>query len=135
MRSSYIFYTIVTETGLLIYNETAFPLAGPFKTRDDAEAAGDEVIWQTNSSVAACGIKTVPVNRSRDGKDTISDFNADDMNTAEHDYIVADFADVIVSATGTGGLDTLIDFGGGSTITLLGVLSTTVDENDFYTAP
>jgi Ca2+-binding RTX toxin-like protein len=69
-----------------------------------------------------------------DGKDTVSDFNADDMNLVEHDYIGAKFEDVTVSATGTGGVDTLIDFGGGSTITLLGVLSTDISANDFFVA-
>jgi len=67
------------------------------------------------------------------GKDIITDFNSDETNLAEHDFIGANFEDVTISATGTGGADTLIDFGGGSTITLRGVLSTTIDELDFFT--
>lgn len=69
-----------------------------------------------------------------DGQDTITDFNADNLDTVEHDFIGAKFEDVTVSATGTGGKDTLIDFGGGSTITLLDVLSTSIDAGDFFTS-
>lgn len=69
-----------------------------------------------------------------DGKDTISDFNAENLNLPEHDLIGAKFEDVTISATGTGGKDTLIDFGNGSTITLLDVLSTEIDSGDFYSA-
>jgi Ca2+-binding RTX toxin-like protein len=68
-----------------------------------------------------------------DGNDTITDFNADNLDVLEHDLIGAKFEDVEISATGIGGKDTLIDFGGGSTITLLDVLSTAIDSGDFYT--
>jgi Ca2+-binding RTX toxin-like protein len=69
-----------------------------------------------------------------DGKDIITDFEADNLNLPEHDLIGAKFEDVTISATGEGGMDTLIAFGNGSTITLLGVLSTDIDSGDFYTA-
>jgi Ca2+-binding RTX toxin-like protein len=67
-----------------------------------------------------------------DGKDKITDFNADNSNFIEHDYIMADFNDVTIKATGSEGQHTLINFGNGSTITLLNVLSTDVGEGDFY---
>lgn len=67
-----------------------------------------------------------------DGNDTITDFNADDSDLANHDYIGAKFEDATITATGSEDQHTLISFGNGSTITLLNVLSTAVGAGDFY---
>ena len=100
-------------------------------------AGGDDVIQggKGNDALTGGGGLDFFVFAKGDGKDTISDFNADDLNLVEHDYIGAKFEEVTVSATGNGGTDTLIDFGGGSTITLLGVMSADISANDFFVAP
>jgi hypothetical protein len=37
VKSSHLFHNLVTKTALLIYNETAYSLDGPFSSREDAE--------------------------------------------------------------------------------------------------
>lgn len=51
LRSSHLFYNLLTKTALLIYNETAYPLDGHFDSREEAEKAAEAVI---------AGLKSTP---------------------------------------------------------------------------
>ncbi|MCV3766099.1 calcium-binding protein [Rhizobium sp. TRM95796] len=62
-----------------------------------------------------------------DGKDTITDFDAVGGALAQ-DYIDTDLTALTIKQSGA---NTIIDFGGGDTITLLGVKATDVDSSDF----
>ncbi|WP_137154854.1 hypothetical protein [Rhizobium sp. FKL33] len=62
-----------------------------------------------------------------DGKDTITDFDAVGGGLAQ-DYIDTDLTPVSITQSGA---NTVIDFGGGDTITLLGVKASDVGESDF----
>ncbi|MDO6962735.1 calcium-binding protein [Rhizobium alvei] len=65
-----------------------------------------------------------------DGKDVIKDFDAVGGNLAQ-DYIDIDASMSYTIKSANGGADTLVDFGGGHTITLVGVISTQVTSADF----
>jgi len=69
-----------------------------------------------------------------DGRDKITDFNADNADMAGHDqiYIQIDFED-IKSIKKFGNDGTIIDFGQGDTLTLLHVAKADVDASDFQT--
>jgi hypothetical protein len=63
-----------------------------------------------------------------DGKDTITDFDADG-GTGAQDLIDAKFLDVV--STEKSGENTIIDFGNGDTLTLLHVQPSQIDASDF----
>jgi Ca2+-binding RTX toxin-like protein len=62
-----------------------------------------------------------------DGKDTITDFDAVGGALAQ-DYIDTDLTPLTIKQSG---VNTIIDFGGGDTITLLGVKASDVGDSDF----
>ena len=64
------------------------------------------------------------------GRDTITDFDAEG-DEAGQDFIFADFADVLDIIKH--GEDTIVDFGDGDKLVLLGVKSTDIDATDFTT--
>jgi len=45
----------VTGTALLIYNETAYPLDGPFKSREDAEKAAQALVARLKTPIGQAG--------------------------------------------------------------------------------
>jgi hypothetical protein len=47
-----LFYNLVTQDALLIHGGVAHPLAGPFRSREDAERAADELIFRLRENEA-----------------------------------------------------------------------------------
>ncbi|WP_419904887.1 hypothetical protein [Kiloniella sp.] len=100
----------------------------------DGEGGNDTLTGGTGSDTLTGGLgDDTFVFEDGDGSDVITDFGSDDMTDVidlRRTSAVSSYSDVIAAASQVGE-DTVIDFGSGDSITLLGVDTDSLSEEDF----